>query len=250
VTFYAWLSSQPETYAFLLKRYDEWRIPPSTNKLCKLLRFIDKRSGPHPVTRACLKKAHRGWRAYLAEQEKNFVKIDIEAIPNAPFDDIVALSGLKPIGDFTINGRWVPNDPPAHTLSAVSSTGKRSQTDFYLVGGNYTFNSLILDKLLDFPPPPERWERVYRRWSFKHRGKCARCNATTDLVRLMLGRLVICRDAEECEAREAFELSTKLCPECKQPHNKNQYMNFPILCDVCFTKTQNSISFSKDNEQD
>lgn len=54
-----------------------------------------------------------------------------------------------------------------------------------LAGGS----SLTLDDIADvtdkqwdlaldistFPDVPERWERVYTRWSFKHREKCAIC---------------------------------------------------------------------------
>jgi hypothetical protein len=226
VTFYAWLSSQPDTYPFLLRRYREWRIPQATNKLCKLLRFIDKQNRPHGATRLELKKAHRAWRAYLAEQEKNFVTIDIEAIQPPPFDDIVALSGLKPTGDFTISGRWVPSDHPL-TVSALLMPATQKEDRFELhtellwnrghaedllplqFSEDWSSFLFMTPETLDLPPKPDRWERVYRRWGFKHREKCAHCGANRGwFTKLNLGGLTMCADSDACMARVIKILAT------------------------------------------
>jgi hypothetical protein len=50
-------------------------------------------------------------------------------------------------------------------------------------------------------PVSNRWNRVYQRWGFKHRNKCCRCNATEGLVRVTLGQLLFCVDAEACDER-------------------------------------------------
>jgi hypothetical protein len=54
---------------------------------------------------------------------------------------------------------------------------------------------------LEPPPVSNRWNRVYQRWGFKHRNKCCRCNATEGLVRVTLGQLLFCVDAEACDER-------------------------------------------------
>jgi hypothetical protein len=251
VTFYAWLQSeQSSRYAFLLRMYDQLRIPKNSNKLCKLLRYLDSKKSNHEYhgrARYHLKVAHRAYRQSLKLESEIEKGVEIPRGKEPLFEVIAELetqnvhvdrpgdeyyAHLKRTGDvtFTINFDSAEN-------------GFDELCRFY-------FDSYV-QELTGIPKPAyHRWNRVYQRWGFKHRDKCARCNSRIELVRLMLGQLVICRDTEACEERETFELNTRLCPECRQPHGKNQYMNFPILCDVCFTKNLGGIPLAKTHEQD
>jgi hypothetical protein len=234
VTFYQWLCHEP--HDVLLRAYDKLRIPQSTNKLNKLLRYLDTHKSRHTLyvaTRAHLKIAHRAYRAYLKSIEDSLVKIDIEAIQPLPVDDFFALSGLKPIGDFTITGRWVPDDYPSAFHNSHLQHGTLVEiAKFVCIEEVQTFTErelIDLHEKLERPLKPLSWGRVYQRWGFKHRNKCARCNNTiVPMVKVSLGQLWMCIDGAMCLLRQG------ICPDCRGPAKR--VGRLCVTCDTCFTK--------------
>jgi hypothetical protein len=232
VTFYEWLQSQPNAYPFLLRLYDKWRIPQSTNKLCKLLRFIDKRDDVHPTTRRLLKQAHREWRNYqrvlsskptrdksrfsfLAATNRGHTEqlmplVDgSNCIPQERYEEIAELNDFVPPA--------ITHDSPDHFyLAGLKRTGDVTFTVNFDSAEN-GFDDLwrywqdsVFEEILNQPPPkPERWERVYRRWGFKHREKCAQCGAGIGwLVKVYGSDLNICGNVGRCIDRLAKQKVT------------------------------------------
>jgi hypothetical protein len=239
VKFYEWLSSQPDGYASLLRMYEQLRIPKSSNKLCKLLCYLDsKRSNLeyHGRARYHLKEAHRAYRAHRREHEsRQFVAIaelkDIvppklyQAGITEPLPDDGFIHGLKRTEDITFTINFEPSEQCLDRLLRAM------------------FDSTMQDILDEPPAKPDRWSRVYRRWGFKHRNKCAGCNsATTPMVKVTLGQLSMCIDGAMCLLRQG------ICPDCRGPAKCVGALC--VTCDTCFAKNLTGVPLSKSNEQD
>jgi hypothetical protein len=193
VTFYAWLCSEQAAYQFLLRAYEKLRIPQSTNKLCKLLRYLDTHKSRHSLygpTRTHLKIAHRAWRAYRKPLEKGYViarssephfdvvaeleNVEIDFQHDYPESDI--LHGLKRTEDVTF------------TIDFVSSENGFEEL------ARFCFDNYILQETGISAPERDTWSRVYRHWYWKHRPLCRICHVEEAPV--VAGVQLVCRACE------------------------------------------------------
>lgn len=185
MTFLEWLQSRPDEHAFVLRMFDVMRIPKNTSKLCKVLRHVDRRPLRFSDTREHFKKAHRAYRQYLRARQPR-------PIHYSRLDSLCTSKGHTEL--------LTPLDTDAFHNSHL-------QRGTVILAGN---SQLDIDEVKDFteehwnyilemnerPLKPERWERVYTRWGFKHRRKCAICQRTN-----FFGR---------------FEESTCIRPDCRE----------------------------------
>lgn len=166
MTFYKWLQSQPNEYAFLLSAYERLRIPKNANRLNVLLRHANRHW--HKPIREALKTAHREWREFLKKPQ--FVEI-------AELQDIETPHLSRDSKDLD----WIPaglvrGEPMEFTVNFKLNEEEHKRIQLAILEAMPIW---LVAEIEGLPPvKSERWGRVYRRWSFKHRRRCAVCQRT------------------------------------------------------------------------
>jgi hypothetical protein len=133
--------------------------------------------------RNAMKSAHREWRSYRRAANRGHTELmplvdGSNCIPQERYEEIAELNDFVPPA--------ITHDSPDHFyLAGLKRTGDVTFTVNFDSAENgfdelwrYWQDSVFEEILNQSPPKPERWERVYTRWGFKHRNKCAVCQRT------------------------------------------------------------------------
>lgn len=186
MNFYPWLQSRPDKYAFLLNAFHTLRIPKTANKLHVLLRHAQHAQALRYTLRKHLKDAHREWRKgvkYIDPHRKRAVAIhELTQMLEPQFTEVAELQNVEipRLISPDFDSQYLPGLKRGEdiTFTANFQLSEESADDLFL--RLLDTMSIWLVKSVEGLPPvkSEQWRRVYRRWGFKHRDKCAVCQRT------------------------------------------------------------------------
>lgn len=152
--FFSWLLAQHPTDAEAFRRFG---LPTNTSRLYLLLRACK-----HGAERIRVRQWHRRWRIHRKfeelERTGQIVRIGVDEmrpISEAEMDVMMERAGVVKTGTITFEMNFEPN--PSHTF-------------------------LDLMRLFYYQHEPERWQRVLRRWQFKHTDPCFECDGKGEVL--------------------------------------------------------------------